>query len=131
MISVSIWSTNVVAASWSALKKKIFFVSISDACLYRSYTGKRFAYFAMAKDAEFEFMGALSMQGQVTWSPPAKSCVITGTNAFRWSILTKPLRGSVSPLHYVCWRAAQEERDSSLEDTLFSEYFLDSDCRRY
>jgi hypothetical protein len=45
----------------------------------------------MAKDVEFESVGALSMQGHATWSPPAKTCVITGTDAFRWSILTNLL----------------------------------------
>jgi hypothetical protein len=48
----------MIAASWSALKKIFLFVLISDACLYRSYKGKRFAYFAMAKDAEFESVDA-------------------------------------------------------------------------
>jgi hypothetical protein len=88
VIALSIWSTNIAAATWSASEKKIFLVSISDACLYRYYKGKRFAYFAMAKDAEFESVGASSMQGHAIWFPPAETCVITGTNAFRWSILT-------------------------------------------
>ena len=56
--------------------------------LYRYYKGKRLAYFVKAKDAEFESVGALSMQGQSVWFPPAETCVITGTNAFRWGILT-------------------------------------------
>jgi hypothetical protein len=42
----------------------------------------------MAKDAEFESVGASSMQGHAIWFPPAETCVITGTNAFRWGILT-------------------------------------------
>jgi hypothetical protein len=42
----------------------------------------------MAKDAEFESVGALSMQGHGTWFPPAKTCALTGTNSFRWGILT-------------------------------------------
>jgi hypothetical protein len=65
-----------------------FFVLISDVCLYRYYKGKRFTYFAMAKDAEFESVGTSSMQGQIVWSQSAKACVITGTGAFRWGILT-------------------------------------------
>lgn len=27
------------------------------------------------------------MQAHATWSPPAETCLITGTNAFRWNIL--------------------------------------------
>jgi hypothetical protein len=42
----------------------------------------------MAKDAEFESVGASSMQGQATWSPPAETCLITGTDAFRWGLFT-------------------------------------------
>lgn len=42
----------------------------------------------MAKDAELESVGPSSMQGHATWFPPAETCVITGTNAFRWGILT-------------------------------------------
>ena len=32
-------------------------------------------------------MGASSIQGQAVWSPEAGTCVISGTNAFRWSLL--------------------------------------------
>jgi hypothetical protein len=42
----------------------------------------------MAKDAEFESVGASSMQGHAVWFPAAETCVITGTNAYRWGILT-------------------------------------------
>ena len=42
----------------------------------------------MAEDAEFESVGALSMQGRAAWIPAAGTCVITGTNTFRWSVLT-------------------------------------------
>jgi len=28
------------------------------------------------------------MQGHVVWSPAAETCIITGTDAFRWGILT-------------------------------------------
>lgn len=41
----------------------------------------------MAKDAEFESVGALSMQGHSEWLPAARACLITGTDAFRWGIL--------------------------------------------
>ena len=42
----------------------------------------------MAKDAELESVGALSMQGHTEWSPVAEACIISGTDSFRWGILT-------------------------------------------
>ena len=34
-------------------------------------------------------------------------------------------------MHYVCRRAAEEERDATLADALFSEYILDDYCLFY
>jgi hypothetical protein len=32
-------------------------------------------------------VGTSSIQAQAVWSPEARTCVISGTNAFRWSLL--------------------------------------------
>jgi hypothetical protein len=42
----------------------------------------------MAKDAGSDSVGTLSMQAHAEWLPQAETCVITGTDAFRWGILT-------------------------------------------
>jgi hypothetical protein len=41
----------------------------------------------MAKDTEFESVGALSIQGHTAWFPQADTCSISGTVAFRWGTL--------------------------------------------
>jgi hypothetical protein len=88
VVAVSIWSTNVVAATYSTLKNRVLSRFDLRCCLYRYYKGKDFAYFVMAKGAEFESVGSSSMQANSIWFPPAQTCLITGTNAFRWGILT-------------------------------------------
>jgi hypothetical protein len=43
----------------------------------------------MAKDAELKM--CYSVQGHAAWSVEANTCIITGTNDFRWSLLVNLL----------------------------------------
>jgi hypothetical protein len=42
----------------------------------------------MTKDAGSDSVGPLSMQAHAEWLPQLETCVVTGTDAFRWGILT-------------------------------------------
>lgn len=41
----------------------------------------------MAKDTELKIWGRIFTQAHAKWDPQGGACVVTGTSAFRWSIL--------------------------------------------